>query len=315
MGVDVAAWRKAGGPALALARLRPEPHVVDARLAREQAAAAQRRLGELAAELSALAQRLEALPAGVQLAELDAVQLRVAAIENEIPTAGLALSEARLLQGGLHDMGGAMDAVTADATQARSLAQSALGKVLSLEAIATTARSMVQTLWPQIPEIRDIALGASQTATAALEAAGSHGVVVARLRREGRQLVVSYSNGFEEVIELPDDRRLFAGTGVGTEVTRVVGTSNTMRSTVVTAAYTVADDIDLVYASGSTNYSVTLPSASLHTERVVQVKRIGTGAISIVSAAGNIDDLTTIVADTIYDSARCHAKLGKWWII
>ncbi len=223
--MDVAAWRKSGGPARALQKVvvapaaPGQPQIVRVLVEDDQAREA---VHGLAGELHKIAKRLEALPTGVQHHELAALVQRLAGVEVGIGVASQAMAEARRAATASNDLGTAITAVRREADAAGARAQTALAEVRSIEAVATTARGMAAKLWPEVGQIRELVAGIRQQVDLAVQASGAVGVFVRGVRREGRLLVVTYSSGFEETIDLPDDRRLLAFNGAlgGSDLSR-----------------------------------------------------------------------------------------------
>jgi hypothetical protein len=83
----------------------------------------------------------------------------------------------------------------------------------------------------------------------------------------------------------------------------------------VTGAYSVATGVNVVLAGGATNYSVTLPAASAHTNRQINVKNTGTGAITVATSGGNIDGSATAVIAKQYNSLTVVSDGTNWFII
>lgn len=81
----------------------------------------------------------------------------------------------------------------------------------------------------------------------------------------------------------------------------------------VTTTYSVAAGIAYVLANGT--FTVTIPAASAITGRVIDIKNIGTGVITIATSGGTIDGSATISLDTQYNSVTVVSNGTNWFII
>ena len=86
-----------------------------------------------------------------------------------------------------------------------------------------------------------------------------------------------------------------------------------------TANYTAtnADYTILCNASGG-SFTVTLPTVASHTNRIYNIKKIDSSANTVTvdgNASETIDDSTTAVLTTQYESITIQSDGSEWWII
>lgn len=86
-----------------------------------------------------------------------------------------------------------------------------------------------------------------------------------------------------------------------------------------TGAYTAtASDYTIICDASSAAFTITLPAAASHTDRIYHIKKIDSSS-NTVTVDGNgsepIDDATTAVLTTQYESITIQSTGSEWWIL
>lgn len=281
----VAEWRKRGGPAAAL-KARQQPPAIVPRV----------------------------VPAP-QLLELDTLQRRVGSLERDRQHGVQAHTIAELALDRSNAQTADIERALSDAEVAREQGQRALGHAISATNVAAAARAQAAGLVPTVAVAQSTAASAQQQASQALEQLARIGVHVIGVHRVGRSLFVRYSNGTEDEVPLPDDRRLIAAAG-----TAIVSSNDEPTrglSIATSGSHTIPPDVARVRVDATAGaVTVVVPAGRTTTVRVKKIDS-SANAVTIDPADGTVEGLTTVALDSQWDAvdlAPDPADPSNWLI-
>lgn len=275
----VAQWRARGGPAAAL-KAREQPPAVVPRV----------------------------VPAP-QVLELDTLQRRVGSLERNRQHGTEAVRAAHQALDAVAAQRGDLERALSDAEVAREQGQRALGMAASGSQVAAAARALAAGLAPAVTAAQATAAQAGSAAQQALERLAALGVHVVNVGRVGRSLFVRYSDGHEDEVPLPDDRRLLAMGGGAADNAREIK----YRTRSVSANTTVTPDIDLWLVDATAgDVTMTMPVSMTYPGRQVLIKKMNTtagGDVLVIPAVGSNDTIDSDTDAAITGTCRPCAQL------
>ena len=108
----------------------------------------------------------------------------------------------------------------------------------------------------------------------------------------------------------------FTGFGTNAPTSKLdVRGSISLETRTVTASATAGDE-SVIFCNSASAITITLPAASGVTNRVYEIKNINTGAVTVDgNGSETIDDNTTVILASQYDSITIVCDGTEWWIV